>query len=395
LTAHVAALREEANNLDEIRRARTEQLGVLKTRASELQESCAFVQLACKEYRRGVGVRATQAALSHINSLFAPLDKRLAEGVGDKQLVELVDATLESAEQWNRHQLGGAVLDGKAADSEGKVLDGSFIMAGPQSWFVTDDGALGGAVVTRPGSVLPGVEAVGEDVVAALKAVETGDVRLLPVDVSCGDAFKVVAAKPTLAELWVSGGAVMYPLALVAVAAVLLVLLKVVQLARMHVNRSFSDACDSESLIHLQHNVRTPLAPLLEEAVANKDAPRAHLEELLAENVAAQVPLFERHLGTLAVLGGVAPLLGLLGTVTGMIHTFRLVSSLGTGNARLLSGGISEALTTTLFGLSIAIPILLVHAFLARRARIKLSLLEYTASRLVNVLQPRGKEGEA
>ena len=99
------------------------------------------------------------------------------------------------------------------------------------------------------------------------------------------------------------------------------------------------------------------------------------------------MPKLEQHLGTLAVLGGVAPLLGLLGTVTGMIHTFDLVTIFGTGEARLLSGGISEALITTKFGLGIAIPVLLVHAFFARRIRTVVAELENAAIRVVNALK--------
>ena len=83
------------------------------------------------------------------------------------------------------------------------------------------------------------------------------------------------------------------------------------------------------------------------------------------------------------------PLLGLLGTVTGMIHTFRLVTVFGTGDARLLSGGISEALVTTEFGLMIAIPVLLVHAYLARRVRTIIGRLENRAIEFVGELKDR------
>jgi biopolymer transport protein ExbB len=103
--------------------------------------------------------------------------------------------------------------------------------------------------------------------------------------------------------------------------------------------------------------------------------------------VLCTVPKLERHLGTLAVFGGIAPLLGLLGTVTGMIHTFQLVTVFGSGDAKLLSGGISEALITTEFGLAIAIPVLLIHAFFARRVRNMISHLEQTAVMMINALK--------
>ena len=132
-----------------------------------------------------------------------------------------------------------------------------------------------------------------------------------------------------------------------------------------------------------------PLAMLMQEAVAHHDAPLDHLEEIMHEHVLSTLPRLESHLGSLAVLGGVAPLLGLLGTVTGMIHTFQLVTLFGSGDAKLLSGGISEALVTTEFGLAIAIPVLLVHAFLARRTNGIITGLEQTAVSVVNALKVR------
>ncbi|MBI9080513.1 MAG: MotA/TolQ/ExbB proton channel family protein [Pseudodesulfovibrio sp.] len=75
-----------------------------------------------------------------------------------------------------------------------------------------------------------------------------------------------------------------------------------------------------------------------------------------------------RHIGTILILAAVAPLLGLLGTVTGMISTFDVISTFGTGNARALASGISEALVTTQSGLVIAVPGLLLGSLLYRRA---------------------------
>ena len=81
-----------------------------------------------------------------------------------------------------------------------------------------------------------------------------------------------------------------------------------------------------------------------------------------------------------SVIGGVAPLLGLLGTVTGMIHTFKLVTIFGSGEAHLLSGGISEALVTTEAGLVIAIPVLIAHAYFHRRVKSIIAGLELMIS---------------
>ena len=89
---------------------------------------------------------------------------------------------------------------------------------------------------------------------------------------------------------------------------------------------------------------------------------------ILDETVLLLVSSLNRYLALIAVLAAMAPLLGLLGTVTGMIATFDIISIFGTGNARAMAGGISEALITTQTGLLMAIPGLYMSGFLSRRA---------------------------
>ena len=89
---------------------------------------------------------------------------------------------------------------------------------------------------------------------------------------------------------------------------------------------------------------------------------------ILRECAMKMEPVIERNLAVIAVLGSIAPLLGLLGTVSGMITTFTVIAELGTGNARPLAGGISEALVATQAGLMVAIPGLFVSVALRRRA---------------------------
>jgi biopolymer transport protein ExbB len=84
-------------------------------------------------------------------------------------------------------------------------------------------------------------------------------------------------------------------------------------------------------------------------------------------------------LSSLAVFAAIAPLLGLLGTVGGMIKTFEVITQHGTGNARLLADGISEALVTTQVGLAVAIPVLLLHAVLSRQAKKIVAKMEQLA----------------
>ena len=84
----------------------------------------------------------------------------------------------------------------------------------------------------------------------------------------------------------------------------------------------------------------------------------------------------------MAIFAAVSPLLGLLGTVTGMIETFQVITLFGAGDPRLMSGGISQALVTTQLGLAVAIPLLLLHSFLQGRAGRLVAMLDQTATDL-------------
>ena len=117
------------------------------------------------------------------------------------------------------------------------------------------------------------------------------------------------------------------------------------------------------------------------------------LELKLDDLILQETPAIRSRLSTLKVLAGVAPLLGLLGTVTGMVETFDVITLFGSGDAKLMAGGISQALVTTALGLSAAIPILLLHSIAnSRSRRIVESLEEQTAGLLAQYSQPRKQE---
>ena len=121
-------------------------------------------------------------------------------------------------------------------------------------------------------------------------------------------------------------------------------------------------------------------------AVEHFDGKRRLLEELLYEKLLSIRPKLERFLPFLAVTAAAAPLMGLLGTVMGMIKTFKLITKFGTGDARTLSSGISEALVTTELGLVVAIPILIIHGIMMRMSKGKVGSLEATALAFMNGL---------
>ena len=133
---------------------------------------------------------------------------------------------------------------------------------------------------------------------------------------------------------------------------------------------------DDKTLIMLAEKKRSSLAVILQVCLKHRSWSRDTAEKAVKEELLKELPQLNRHLDTIAVIAAAAPLLGLLGTVSGMIRMFKTITSYGTGDPSLLAGGISEALVTTEVGLVIAIPMLLLHTFLRNRRNIIRSELE-------------------
>jgi biopolymer transport protein ExbB len=129
---------------------------------------------------------------------------------------------------------------------------------------------------------------------------------------------------------------------------------------------------------------------MFETCLSGADKDRASMEKNLRELLIGELPRMGSHLNTLAVIAGAAPLLGLLGTISGMINLFGAVTHYGTGDPKFLAGGISEALITAKTGLGIAIPALFIHNYLRnKRDRLQADIEQY-ALRILNRLWPRG-----
>ena len=110
------------------------------------------------------------------------------------------------------------------------------------------------------------------------------------------------------------------------------------------------------------------------------------LEYKLDEAILKELPKLQRGLGALSLLAAIAPLLGLLGTVIGIIETFQSITLYGTGDPRAMSDGISQALVTTVMGLVVAIPLLLLHSFLSSRSNRLTHLLDEKSKSFVALL---------
>ncbi|WP_290746443.1 MotA/TolQ/ExbB proton channel family protein [Fibrobacter sp. UBA4309] len=188
------------------------------------------------------------------------------------------------------------------------------------------------------------------------------------------------------------GGIVMYPLLLVAIFALLLSLERFLVLSyRGHIGKRFMKklyAMVKESRYEEAANYclkkGSSLAMVLFAVLNKAGDSREAAERSLHESLLREQPKLERRMGLLAAMGSIAPLLGLLGTVTGIITLFTVITEVGTNDARVLAGGISEALVTTETGLIIAIPVMILHGLLSEKIEKVTSELYVQSTSLLN-----------
>ncbi len=128
-------------------------------------------------------------------------------------------------------------------------------------------------------------------------------------------------------------------------------------------------------------------ARVIKATLRNIKKERAHVEDVIMENILNESNQIDRFGSFVLVIAAVAPLMGLLGTVTGMIETFEVITEFGTGDPKLLSGGISAALVTTMQGLIVAIPLLLIGNLLSGWAQSIKDSMEQSALHIVNLYE--------
>lgn len=201
----------------------------------------------------------------------------------------------------------------------------------------------------------------------------------------------------TKIQVWLkAGGPIMLPLIGLFVWAIILVLLKIFQFKGKHKDYEKTSKTVLEHLSSGNHDAahafaekqRGVVAKVVKTCLEHRNWSRKSAEQSVKEILLEEVPQLNKSLATLAVIAGAAPMLGLLGTVTGMISLFEVITHYGTGDPKILAGGISEALVTTQTGLAVAIPILLVHNFLLNRSNHIQSEMQKHAVRILNRLWP-------
>jgi len=196
-------------------------------------------------------------------------------------------------------------------------------------------------------------------------------------------------------EVLQAGGWLMLPILACSVAAMAIVLERlwtlrrrrimpdklVTQVWQLHVKQQLS----AERIAQIRDS--SPLGRMLTAGLVNRNHSREVMKEAINDTGRQVVAEMERYLNTLGTIASVTPLLGLLGTVIGMIDVFGVIMDAGVGNPGVLAGGISKALITTAAGLSVAIPALMFHRYLDSRVTKLAIAMEEQALRLVEVIK--------
>jgi len=251
----------------------------------------------------------------------------------------------------------------------------------------------GGALVVGP--------YLSDEQAEALRRGARGELAHVPLDVD-GSLADRAAAEPKSIRTWLAaGGMFIIPILIVGGVGLILVLERIIYLLATKASPSLVkdvlsrlEGRDLKGAGGLLSDSRAPTARVLLAGIEAMGRAEDQREAAMESALLAEAPRLERSLSLLGALAGVAPLLGLLGTVSGMIATFETISTAGTGNPRFLSGGISEALITTQLGLMVAIPLLLAHAWLRRWVERREAILEYNAVQVFGIKDRKGGQPE-
>ncbi len=210
-----------------------------------------------------------------------------------------------------------------------------------------------------------------------------GDIVKFGIDPTGGSILGLLVQAPNLQERVEQGGVVGYIILIVGAFGLLLSIERLFTL-------TFIRAKVNSQLKSAEVKTNNPLGRVLKVRDEHPNADTEALELHLTEAILAEVPKLGRNLTIIKIISVVAPLMGLLGTVTGMINTFQAITLFGTGDPKLMAGGISTALVTTVLGLVVAIPTTLLYAMLNTRSKNIVYILQEQAAGVIAERAERG-----
>lgn len=328
------------------------------------------------------------------------IDQKAASAV-DEPKVELAERVKSLEIGINRigEIAGGHRFEGKALRNGSESVEGKLLVMGPSVFFAQNGGGFEGvATFAETGTTLPTVVAIkgGEGEISQTISELKGD---LPFDGSMGKAIEVEAAQESLWETIEKGGYVGHAILILGAISFLIAIFKVWEVSKFKVpnrrdlNLILDDLLNGkrEEAMKKATAIQGDAGELIRIGVKNFREKRKVLEESLFEKLVTIKPRLDRFLPFLALTAAAGPLMGLLGTVLGIIKTFQAMALYGSGNQKAFTAGISEALITTAEGLIVAIPVLVVHGLLKSMVKAKFGDIEGSAIALINGTTEREK----
>lgn len=362
--------KEKKRIIDEKREGGNFEVDRLKSQATQSKELSVYLENQAIRFRQELESHLVPGERHSYAKSYLEMDRVHSEPSTLTERAESQWQIMADALERLEALAGGAAFETRAVSDEGVVENGSALQFGPIVFFKARERNLAGNLLMNTG-LTPELQVLSESHQASVDDLFKGGKSVVSFDPTLGQATLVYDdSRVPITEHLVRGGFWMIPICLFGACALSVGILKWMVLQKAHVPsvREFKVLSD-QTVDNWSSHYRGATRKLLIHLVSLKEsAPEVQAAEL---DVAYQEFKFKmnRWLPVIALTAGVSPLLGLLGTVTGMIKTFQLISVFGAGDAKLLSSGISEALITTEFGLIVAIPALVGHAYLNRRVK--------------------------
>jgi biopolymer transport protein ExbB len=369
------------------------ELNALKAEAKRQMDEVKYVESLLAEYTRAFRSRLNFVEEPRYHEMFLKLDEVAAnadlppaEAFG--QRAELLNVALARVEKIQ----GGELMDGRALDKQGLVQKGKVALIGPVAVFAGERDDTVGLLQQELNKPDPTVFTADKKLINETRSLATTGTGLLLLDPTGGNALKLSAMNEGLIKQLEKGGIAIIPIVILAFCMVFVVIYKWWQLAniRLATEKDLQTVLDhlgkGDQAGALSHAKGIPgiSGNMLVTAVEHSDEKKEYIEELLYEKMLSARTKLERGLAFLALSATTGPLLGLLGTVMGMITTFHVISTVGSGDPKMLAAGISEALICTATGMGVAIPALLFHSFLTRKAKGVMASMEQISVGFIN-----------
>jgi len=257
---------------------------------------------------------------------------------------------------------------GKVVTGDGNSVDANIIRVGSFNAFnengflkyAQDTGELTELAV-QPGSMY--FDEIGD------LATSNGQVTAVGIDPTRGSLLSLLVQLPGIWERVKQGKLVGYVIVILGISGLLLAVYR-------YYNLSLTLKKILQQKSRKDISLDNPLGRVLNVFSQSRNLKPVILEKKLDEAILREIPVLESAISTIKILAVIAPLLGLLGTVTGMIGTFQSITLFGTGDPKLMSSGISQALVTTVLGLTVAIPLIFLHSLVMSKCKSCIMILE-------------------